>query len=1000
MEGAVGFGPGTHWRIHVAPRACHSYVTSMYPLHTGRPTVGAIARGCLLCLLCVIATPAARAGVVINEILYHAPDDLEDLQFVELHNSSDQAADIGGWSFSKGLRFRFADGTRIGPHGFVVLCRNTERFNTFYKTPIAGVFDTPIPSKGSLIELVDARGSTVDAVKFKDRAPWPSGPDGYSGSLERISPEGASNDPANWTSSPLSNDREKPGGTPGQVNAGFSAHIPPAITDLKFAPDHPAPNQAITVTATIREGEAVQTVELLYRIAGPGFEKPEVTLPMSRQSNGQFTASVPGQAADQLVRFRVRAISNDGARRFFPAETEPRPALSAFVQGPIAPGTIPFGWILRTTETEMKSAQSQDGPRGFPFGPPRGGPGGPVDPDIEFIERTMPILRRNLDLSPAWFAATASPTDDNPVLLEKARQAFLARLDERSALIDSVLTRRGPAGDIDDLSKVLENFWATVVEAAKPALTKDQDASLRNWIGSRTHPPVPGRDTILRRVDLEGAWYAVTLNTPADPARLASLRKTIHDLDLERGKLLEEIASGQGRDTNFRDQRERADALGETIEPALKPLLSAEQAEQLTAWRQLPREAFVGLAGPRGGPGGPGGPMLFRGPPGFGGPPSVGGQGGALRNSHRSAFVYFDPASQTTELYDFVEIPSRKGGQKIHFLKDQLLRGMSGINLIYESDMATLVEPLAYEVYRRSGMAAEQSFHLRLWEDGRPAGYYLLVEQPNRAFLRRAKAEDGGNLYKLLWFGDGLTGQHAKRSNRHSDHADLQALVSALEKSQGDAQWEVIRRNFDVEQVATYFAVNMVLSHWDGFFNNYYAYHDSRGSGKWTMYPWDQDQTWGVTSMGFNTDVFFTMPLTFGMTGDSGPNDFGGGWWRPPGWFSGPLLANPRFRKVFLSKTKDILTSVYTPKAFGPVIDAMQSRLLPEARIRAGVVNQSPDDAERELKERFDRCRQHLQKRREFLLAQAELKSAPPWSPALLDLASESPTPPSSTPKR
>jgi len=37
----------------------------------------------------------------------------------------------------------------------------------------------------------------------------------------------------------------------------------------------------------------------------------------------------------------------------------------------------------------------------------------------------------------------------------------------------------------------------------------------------------------------------------------------------------------------------------------------------------------------------------------------------------------------------------------------------------------------------------------------------------------------------------------------------------------------------------------MILSDWDGFFNNFFAYHDVHGSGKWTMYPWDQDKTWG-----------------------------------------------------------------------------------------------------------------------------------------------------------
>ena len=33
-----------------------------------------------------VASGPVRADVVINEIFYHAPDDVDDLQFIELHN--------------------------------------------------------------------------------------------------------------------------------------------------------------------------------------------------------------------------------------------------------------------------------------------------------------------------------------------------------------------------------------------------------------------------------------------------------------------------------------------------------------------------------------------------------------------------------------------------------------------------------------------------------------------------------------------------------------------------------------------------------------------------------------------------------------------------------------------------------------------------------------------------------------------------------------------------
>src|SRR5207247_11374488 len=139
---------------------------------------------------------------------------------------------------------------------------------------------------------------------------------------------------------------------------------------------------------------------------------------------------------------------------------------------------------------------------------------------------------------------------------------------------------------------------------------------------------------------------------------------------------------------------------------------------------------------------------------------------------------------------------------------------MSTINLIFEyNDRFVLAEPLAYEVYRKIGMAAEQSYHIRLWIDGRPLGYHLLIEQPNRAFLKRNKIRDDGNLYKILWYERGVVRQHEKKTHLQGGHEDVESVIEALEKTRGEEQWAVIKTNFNVNQVATYFAVNTVLSH-------------------------------------------------------------------------------------------------------------------------------------------------------------------------------------------
>ena len=78
--------------------------------------------------LALLLVQAASAKVVINEIFYHAPGELEDLQYVELLNDSDSVTDLGGWSLGKGIEFRFSAGTQLEPHGFAVVCRSATRF--------------------------------------------------------------------------------------------------------------------------------------------------------------------------------------------------------------------------------------------------------------------------------------------------------------------------------------------------------------------------------------------------------------------------------------------------------------------------------------------------------------------------------------------------------------------------------------------------------------------------------------------------------------------------------------------------------------------------------------------------------------------------------------------------------------------------------------------------------------------------------------------------------
>ncbi|MCB1129309.1 MAG: CotH kinase family protein, partial [Verrucomicrobiae bacterium] len=56
--------------------------------------------------------------------------------------------------------------------------------------------------------------------------------------------------------------------------------------------------------------------------------------------------------------------------------------------------------------------------------------------------------------------------------------------------------------------------------------------------------------------------------------------------------------------------------------------------------------------------------------------------------------------------------------------------------------------------------------------------------------------------------------------------------------------------NVDVPGLLNYLAVRCVIQDADDVRKNFYLYRDTRGTGEWTIFPWDKDWTFGVTGDG------------------------------------------------------------------------------------------------------------------------------------------------------
>lgn len=912
--------------------------------------------------------PKIEAGVVINEVFYNAPNELSDLEYIELHNVGDTTVDLSGWRLTKGIKFTFPKECNIAPGGFLVVCKDAKVFSRFYEDvePL-GAFEKSLSNGSDKINLKDAAGKTIDSVEYSDEFPWPVSADGYSASLERICPTVDDDSVANWAPSVLSSNYDAdPAGTPGKRNSVFQETFPPVIKFIEASVEEVArPGTEIAVKVSV---EGARDVALLYQVIEPGASGTEVAVKMAAEGVRNFAALIPGQSERRIVRYRIRATSESGAVRHFPAENEIRPARSVYVSEPIKPGVIPVAHFFNVGEKEFERGAAYQTelsrpPQRSPGGFGRGFRGNRESPEDRARRQAEQRLSDDA-LSAAWEALTlmdSIPAEKFGVILPAFRKAHRSMGELREGIRS--------ADDIEEAAKRIDKQVSQLRDTLIEECSEVLDAEQLNRLATlgNSEPERGGRRgrrfdpaLLMRRfLNLEQTWFQLSMNAKVTQAQLVEVRRSV-------------VTAIEKRDSTTLETN--AEGF-----PDFEIITQTVQSQQEGFFKELKATLGEEMFGKLG---------LDSSASNFG--PGRSGRQAAqvpLRPQGSSALVYTDPETRKTRLFDFINIVPRKSGYKVRLHKDRTLDGMGTINVIFESDEATCInEALAFDLYRAAGNAGQRAGFLRLAIDGNLVGYHLWFEQANGAFFRHNDIDDNGNLYKVTWQGghdvseftpedkrpkrrQDIVRRYEKKSNPHDGYDDLIELVEALEQAEGDDEmmWQLIEERFDVENAVNYYAVNSLLSHWDGFFNNYFLYHDTKRN-KWMLFPFDQDSTWSQR-MG-DVESLSTMPLNYGSA-DAVRGGFGRGgnaWWRDGGEISKPLLSNTEFNKRFQSRLNELAKAVFNKEDFGQRIGNVESMLKDEVMLRAAKRGSDGAAAQKELARITASLREHLNARRQFIL--------------------------------
>lgn len=181
-------------------------------------------------------------------------------------------------------------------------------------------------------------------------------------------------------------------------------------------------------------------------------------------------------------------------------------------------------------------------------------------------------------------------------------------------------------------------------------------------------------------------------------------------------------------------------------------------------------------------------------------------------------------------------------------------------------------ERLAYELFRRMGVPVPRLATARLWVNDVFFGYYLNLETVNRRFLERNFGSKEGMLYEGTYNCDLNLGNLADDDTRcitrefrpdtcdgapmpgadPVDYTPLRDMITRVDALPAGGFYPAITTIVDWEHYLSMWAVEVMLSHWDGYsyniVNNYRVYHDP-STDLWTVIPSGLDQTFRYDSI-------------------------------------------------------------------------------------------------------------------------------------------------------
>lgn len=233
-------------------------------------------------------------------------------------------------------------------------------------------------------------------------------------------------------------------------------------------------------------------------------------------------------------------------------------------------------------------------------------------------------------------------------------------------------------------------------------------------------------------------------------------------------------------------------------------------------------------------------------------------------------------------------------------------------------DHSFIAEQLVYEVYRAAGIPAARTALARVTVNGETFGLYVMRETYNKRWLTQYFDDPTGNLYESPAGPDTVLEPRTNKSR--NDGSDLAAIADVVATASDEGYRDAIEQLVDVDQLLTYWAIEALTAHWDGYAfdltapgrvpppagppgnptsNNFYVYHDPE-TDLFVFIPHGADVAFGM-GPGIDDDL---APSTQVLIAP-----------KATATIATRLWADPAFRNELAERIRWVLDEVWDPQA-------------------------------------------------------------------------------------